>query len=286
MAEDVGRCHDVASGLLHATVAPQLGRYGRVVELVERSVETSEGPVRYIAAGAGRGVVLLHGGAQWADLWHHEAGLVGRLARDFRVVAIDRPGHGPRSLAVPADAHREESVVSRVVSVLDVEDIDRASVWGYSLGARTALSLAVLHPSRVTALVQMSPPPLDEERFRRFYTTVAALADSHGLRDVLRTLGVEGGSVVDAAVEHVGDVTWRDAVLGAMSFHPDPSAVSVPWLYAFGSRERPEPAADDLRAVTDAGGEVQVIEGADHVGMFDRTEEVLEAALSLFDQIS
>lgn len=249
-------------------------------------METAAGSVRYIAAGAGRGVALLHGGAQWADLWHHEAGLLGRLARDFRVIAIDRPGHGPRSPAVPADAHREESVVSGIVSVLDSEDIDRASVWGYSLGARTALSLAVLHPARVDALVQMSPPPFDEGRFRRFYTTVAALADSRGLREVLRTLGVESGPGVDAAIEHVGDVTWRDAVLGATSFHPDPSAVSVPWLYSYGSRERPEPAADDLRAVTAAGGEVQVIEGADHVGMFDRTEEVLEVALPLFERIS
>lgn len=246
--------------------------------MTERFVETPNGRVRYVTTGNGPGILLLHGSAQWADSWNEQAELVDQLAPDFRVVAVDRPGHGPRSPSVPASALREQAVVEGLVAVLDAEGLTQVAVWGYSLGGHTALSLATMYPDRVLAIVQMSSPPFDEGRLRHFYSTVAAMADSVGLRGVLKTLGLDGGPDVDAAIEHVGDVTWRDAVLGAITFQPDPGAISVPWLYAYGSDEAPAPAGDDLALVSGAGGVVHMVGGADHVGMFSRTAEVLEVA--------
>src|SRR5882672_4384897 len=48
--------------------------------------------VTYIESGTGRPVVLLHGNAGGVE--DFEYGAVEDLAREYRVIAIDRPGHG------------------------------------------------------------------------------------------------------------------------------------------------------------------------------------------------
>src|SRR5712671_6867951 len=48
--------------------------------------------VHYIDSGAGPTVVMIHGNAGGVE--DFEFGLVELLSREYRVVAIDRPGHG------------------------------------------------------------------------------------------------------------------------------------------------------------------------------------------------
>src|SRR5438876_5539077 len=48
--------------------------------------------VHYVESGTGRTVVLIHGNA--GDVEDFEFGTIDRLSRDYRVLAIDRPGHG------------------------------------------------------------------------------------------------------------------------------------------------------------------------------------------------
>src|SRR5689334_5069840 len=56
--------------------------------------------VHYIARGKGRPIILLHGNGAMAEEFVI-SGLVDQLARQYRVIAIDRPGFGyterPRS---------------------------------------------------------------------------------------------------------------------------------------------------------------------------------------------
>ncbi len=103
--------------------------------------------------GAGRALLLLHGftgrGTSWAD--HAPA-----LARRFRLVTVDLPGHGRSPAGEPARMS-VEAAADDLAAILRRLDAVPAHVLGYSLGARIALRLAVAHPGAVDRLVLESP---------------------------------------------------------------------------------------------------------------------------------
>jgi pimeloyl-ACP methyl ester carboxylesterase len=104
-------------------------------------------------AGARRGggrkrpaIVFLHGtrltGAQWA-------GQVASLARDFRCIAPDLPGHGTAAGTAFTLAGAAESVIRTI----EEEAGGRAVVVGLSLGGYVAMEVAARRPDCVAGLV-------------------------------------------------------------------------------------------------------------------------------------
>ncbi|HEX6590190.1 MAG TPA: alpha/beta hydrolase [Longimicrobiales bacterium] len=105
--------------------------------------------LHYVARGAGVPVVLLHGAA---GTLHDFDYVVEQLARDFRVVVFDRPGHG-YSDALPA-ARDTADVQSRILyDALAQLGVERPVLVGYSWGAALALRYAFDHADETGALV-------------------------------------------------------------------------------------------------------------------------------------
>lgn len=106
------------------------------------------------ARGAGRPLLLLHGftgrGTSWAD--HAPA-----LARRFRLVLVDLPGHGRSVTAADSRRMTVERTADDLAAILARLGAVPAGVVGYSLGARVALRLAITHPATVEYLVLESP---------------------------------------------------------------------------------------------------------------------------------
>jgi pimeloyl-ACP methyl ester carboxylesterase len=102
--------------------------------------------------GQGSPLLLLHGGILTIDL--NFASLIPTLAERHTVVGVEFQGHGRT-----ADTGREitpAALASDVVGVLDSLGLDRAHVFGHSMGAGVALELAVNHPARVRRVVAAS----------------------------------------------------------------------------------------------------------------------------------
>jgi pimeloyl-ACP methyl ester carboxylesterase len=118
------------------------------VAIEEQIVEINGLPIRYLSAGEGPPLVLLHGAGDNAlDWWL----VMPTLAATHRVYAPDLPG-SPDSARPAADyspAFFERFVVTFVNSL----GIGRATYVGNSLGGLIALRLALSEPARVTALV-------------------------------------------------------------------------------------------------------------------------------------
>ena len=178
-------------------------------------------------AGQGTPVVLLHG--LTATRRYVVMGSKALERSGHRVVAYDARGHGASAPAPAPEAYGYADLADDLEWVLDDRGIDRAVLAGASMGAHTALSLALRTPHRVAGLVLITPAhdPEDDgsgtdlERWDR-------------LSDALRTGGVEG-FVAAYGVQDVPE-RWRDTVQTVLR-------------QRLGGHERLEAVADALKAV-------------------------------------
>jgi len=106
----------------------------------------------YEQHGDGPPLVLLHGGVLTVELSFGV--VIPTLAEHHRVIAVELQGHGRT-----ADTDRPmtfEHFAADVVALLDHLGIERADVFGFSLGGLTAYELLVHHPGRVRRAVVAS----------------------------------------------------------------------------------------------------------------------------------
>jgi pimeloyl-ACP methyl ester carboxylesterase len=98
-------------------------------------------------------IVLIHGFASTHAVNWLFTQWVKTLTEDGRrVIVLDNRGHGQSQKLYAPEDYAPEKMAADVVHLLDHLKIDRADVMGYSLGARIATHLALLHPQRVRSL--------------------------------------------------------------------------------------------------------------------------------------
>ncbi len=171
--------------------------------------------------GEGPAVLLLHG--LTATRRYVVMGSRALERSSHRVVAYDARGHGASAPAAAAGDYGYEPLAEDLEAVLDALGIARAVLAGASMGAHTALRLALRRPARVAGLVLITPS-FDPEQQR----DERSLARWDALARGLREGGVEG--FVRAYELDAVPPAWRETVekvlrqrLGA---HKHPLAVA------------------------------------------------------------
>ena len=101
-------------------------------------------------------VVLLHGFTGSAEAMNS---LRGGLSETLRVFAIDLPGHGNAATPHAIEHFSMQATVSHLWDALYALGLERASLVGYSMGGRVALSAAVACPERVAKVVCIGASP-------------------------------------------------------------------------------------------------------------------------------
>ncbi|MGW3124460.1 alpha/beta fold hydrolase [Streptomyces sp. NPDC001107] len=127
-------------GTTSHTIAPRAGLDGR------------EGTLRYLKAGTGAPLVLLHTVRTQAE---HFRLLVPLIADHYTVYALDLPGMG-HSEIVPGASYDEPAMrtgVERLLTDLDLHDV---TLVGESMGAVLALTTAADLPERVRRVVAVN----------------------------------------------------------------------------------------------------------------------------------
>ncbi|CUH62587.1 4,5:9,10-diseco-3-hydroxy-5,9, 17-trioxoandrosta-1(10),2-diene-4-oate hydrolase [Thalassovita gelatinovora] len=117
-------------------------------------ITTSIGQQHYVDRGEGPAIVLIHGlGAQ---LGNFDMGLIDGLARDHRVIALDRPGMGwsEREDETPANPRAQ---AAQIVELIDALGLDQPLVVGHSLGGAISLCLALDFPMKTKGLALLAP---------------------------------------------------------------------------------------------------------------------------------
>ena len=110
--------------------------------------------VHYVESGSGPTVVLIHGNAGGVE--DFELGAIDLLSSRFRVIAIDRAGHGGSDRPGTEDASVEfqAKLLHETMSTIGV---DKPILVGHSWGAAVALSYSLTYPDSIKGLVLLAP---------------------------------------------------------------------------------------------------------------------------------
>jgi pimeloyl-ACP methyl ester carboxylesterase len=107
---------------------------------------------RYIVTGQGPDLVLLHTLRTQLDIFQT---VIPTLAREFRVYAVDYPGHGWSD--IPKADYTPEFFSRFVSGFLETLEIDDALVAGVSIGASIPLLMAAEGNRRIRGIVSINP---------------------------------------------------------------------------------------------------------------------------------
>jgi len=106
----------------------------------------------YEIYGSGTPLVLLHGGMLTIELSF--GSLIPTLAHTHQVIGVELQGHG-RTADIDRDI-TPAALAGDIVALLDHLGVERAHVFGHSMGGAVGLELAISHPTRVRSLVAAS----------------------------------------------------------------------------------------------------------------------------------
>jgi pimeloyl-ACP methyl ester carboxylesterase len=109
--------------------------------------------IRYHDAGAGEGVMLVHGFASTAQHNWGGTGWITALSAKYRVIAPDVRGHGQSDKPHNREAYGYGNMGADVTRLMDHLGIERALLMGYSMGASIAIELMLSRPERFRAIV-------------------------------------------------------------------------------------------------------------------------------------
>jgi pimeloyl-ACP methyl ester carboxylesterase len=103
--------------------------------------------INYKVKGKGEPVILIHG--WWSSGWINWdlPGTTALLARDYRVIWLDMPGHGRSDKPEKEEAYGPE-LVKHVIRLMDHLKIKKAHIVGYSMGGIITAKLLAKHPER------------------------------------------------------------------------------------------------------------------------------------------
>ena len=140
------------SGATRGAIAD--GQDGQCKQPTEYFINIENTRVRYVEAGAGPVVVLIHGNAGSVDDFDFKS--LGLLCRDHRVIAVDRPGHGKSER--PSDADAKLQYQTRLLhETLSYLNVTHPVLVGHSWGGALALAYAVEYPTELSAIVLLAP---------------------------------------------------------------------------------------------------------------------------------
>jgi pimeloyl-ACP methyl ester carboxylesterase len=172
--------------------------------------------------GDGFPVVLAHGFPELGYSWRHQVPALAGAG--YRVVVPDQRGYGRSSRPEPVEAYDIHHLTGDLLRVLDELGEERAVVVGHDWGSMVASHLALLHPDRVAALVNMSVPHLPRGPMPPVTAMRNALGDAF-----FYILYFEEPGVADAELGGNPARTMRRLLAGTRT---EPGAVPDPSLFA------------------------------------------------------
>jgi pimeloyl-ACP methyl ester carboxylesterase len=125
------------------------------------SIVTEQGLLHYESIGRGQPIILLHGWINSWDVWR-DSMIALAQTRTYRVYALDFWGFGDsaKGSRSAASEFRIASYVEMVHQFMNALGMQKAPIFGHSMGGTVALQMALTHPERVDKVAVVGSPIL------------------------------------------------------------------------------------------------------------------------------
>ena len=212
--------------------------------------------MRYLEAGSGWPVVLIHAFPLNADMWRPQ---LDRVPEGWRFIAPDMRGFGPEAYAASGQT-TVDRMAGDVSLLLDQIGIDSAVIGGLSMGGYITFALFRRAPERFTGMIladtkaQQDTPEGVEGR--RQMIDLARTGGARAVADSMlpKLLGPSAvrrrpdlADTVRAMIEHAGVpglVGAIEAMMERPDSRPDLPRISCPTLVIVGEEDVPTPVTD------------------------------------------
>ncbi|KQL35059.1 alpha/beta fold hydrolase [Psychrobacillus sp. FJAT-21963] len=142
-----------------------------------KTVQIKGSSVAYIDEGQGEVLFLIHGFCGSSAYWSR---VVPLLANQYRVIAIDLPGHGESE--VQDSVNQIDNYADFIHQFLDSLELDKVTMLGHSLGGYITLAFAEKYSERLNgfSLIHSTGFP-DSEEAKKGRDTSALKIDDEGI---------------------------------------------------------------------------------------------------------
>jgi pimeloyl-ACP methyl ester carboxylesterase len=242
--------------------------------------------ISFYDEGKGNPILLIHGFAGSKQYWDR---VIPKLASEYRVIALDLPGHGDSGMS--KDNYSIEDMAGTVNELLDQLDLDKVTMFGHSLGGYITLAFAELYPDYLNgfALVHSTANP-DSVEAKEAREANAKKIQEDGARPFIEGLSrklfsPENTEVNSTEIEETVKIGMYTKVEGlvsallAMKNRPERNHVlkdtELPVLLIAGEQDQIIPAEKTF-TVTKPNIEKEILTGAGHMSMYEQPEELVK----------
>ncbi|HET9404571.1 MAG TPA: alpha/beta hydrolase [Burkholderiales bacterium] len=141
---------DALAGVLAAAAIVTPAPAQQPMAIDSRFAEANGTRLRYLVAGEGEPVLLLHGYAQTSDMWRP---LIAELAKTRKVVAPDLRGFG--GSAKPEGGYDKKTLAQDIHALAALLGFKHVGVVGHDIGLMVAYAYAAQFPNEVDRIVLM-----------------------------------------------------------------------------------------------------------------------------------
>ncbi len=244
--------------------------------------------------GTGPVLVLIHGMSSKVEHW---LGFDQELAKDFRVITFNHRGFG--DAARPSTwTMTIEQLADDVLNILDQLQVEKAHLFGISMGGMVAMAFGLQHPHRCASLTIVNSSigshlnRLAPYRIQHLASTAKQLINPslrigfwerrvslflgrHQTDKERQALAATLLEINRAQKSRLSNRLKQFLAISRFSCEERLKEISVPTLIVKSTHDHiVPPSHSDFLARTIPGAELIVIENGGHVPVFDRADEV------------
>lgn len=262
-----------------------------------KSVPFYSSSVHFDDLGFGKVIVLLHGYLETMDIWSDFA---QKLAKHFRVITIDIPGHGKSGKV--NDIHDMDLMADAVNTVLTFLRVEKCFLVGHSMGGYVALSFTMKYRFKLNGLCLFHSTPFADTEEKKANRDREIGLIKEGKKEILFNANIPKGFATDnleklaplvnraKAIAAENNEEGIIALLEGMKIRADLQNLlketGLPVLFILGKKDNYIPF--DLMynvAKRTATGEILQLENSGHMGFIEEREVCLTTMTSFVNSL-